>query len=134
MGIDQTWKVGTLAEASVGFAPVRLVSEHLADVEASLASLETLRKRLAHIHDELVSDRAPDISALISVLRTMGSSGPASEQTVPSDNPSHDRSYRKSSLRPAVPLPTLHWTRWSGGAATRALVIGLLSETGQSDH
>ncbi|MEE1746154.1 MULTISPECIES: MerR family transcriptional regulator [unclassified Streptomyces] len=140
MGIDQTWKARTLAEASgltvrtlhhwdrigllspsgrtaaghreyseqdvirlyqvlalrrlglgpetiatcldVGVDPVRLVSEHLAGVEASLASLETLRQRLAHINDELVSDRAPDISALISALRTMGSAGPAIEQAL----------------------------------------------------
>ncbi|WP_329191391.1 MerR family transcriptional regulator [Streptomyces sp. NBC_01435] len=140
MGIDQRWKVGTLAEASgltvrtshrwdrigllspsgrtaaghreyseqdvirlyqvlalrrlglgletiatcldVGVAPVRLVSKHLAGVEASLASLGTLRQRLAHIHNELVSDRAPDISALISALRTMAARDPASEQAL----------------------------------------------------
>ncbi|MEV6146141.1 MULTISPECIES: hypothetical protein [unclassified Streptomyces] len=58
------------------------MSEYLADVEASLAFLETLRQRLAHIHNEFVSDRALDISALISVLRTMGSAGPASEQAL----------------------------------------------------
>ncbi|MEU6873363.1 hypothetical protein [Streptomyces sp. NPDC046751] len=58
------------------------MSEHLADVEASLAFLETLRQRLAHIHNECVSDRALDISALISALRTMGSAGPASEQAL----------------------------------------------------
>ncbi|MFJ2501285.1 MULTISPECIES: hypothetical protein [unclassified Streptomyces] len=58
------------------------MSEHLADVEASLPFLETLRQRLAHIHNEFVSDRALDISALISALRTMGSAGPASEQAL----------------------------------------------------
>ncbi|MFD5639501.1 MerR family transcriptional regulator [Streptomyces sp. NPDC127077] len=140
MGIDQTWKVGTLAEASgltvrtlhhwdqigllspsrrtavghreyteqdvirlyqvlalrrlglglesittcldAGVDPVRLVSEHLADVEASIAALETLRQRLAHIHGELVSDRAPEISALIGALQTMGSTGPESKQAL----------------------------------------------------
>ncbi|MGW0191926.1 MerR family transcriptional regulator [Nonomuraea sp. NPDC003201] len=140
MSIDQTWKVGTLAEASgltvrtlhhwdqigllspsrrtaaghreyteqdvirlyqvlalrrlglglesiatcldVGVDPVRLVSEHLAGVEASIASLEALRQRLAHIHGELVSDRAPEISSLIGALQTMGGAGPESKQAL----------------------------------------------------
>lgn len=140
MSIDQTWKVGTLAEASgltvrtlhhwdrigllgpsrrtaaghreyteqdvirlyqvlalrrlglglesiatcldVGIDPVRLVREHLAGVEASLASLEVLRQRLAHIHAELASERAPEISALISALRTMGGAGAESGQAL----------------------------------------------------
>ena len=140
MSIDQTWKVGALAEASgltvrtlhhwdrigllspsrrtaaghreyteqdairlyqvlalrrlglaletiatcldVGVDPVQLVSEHLAGVEASIASLEALRHQLAHIHGELVSDRAPEISALIGALRTMGGAGPESEQAL----------------------------------------------------
>ena len=140
MGIDQTWKVGALAEASgltvrtlhhwdrigllgpsrrtaaghreyteqdvirlyqvlalrrlglgletiatcldVGIDPVRLVNEHLAAVETSIASLETLRQQLAHVHGELASDRAPDVSALIGALRTMGSAGPESGQAL----------------------------------------------------
>ncbi|MFE2152805.1 MerR family transcriptional regulator [Streptomyces lavendulae] len=140
MSIDQTWKVGTLAEASgltvrtlhhwdrigllgpsrrtaaghreyteqdvirlyqvlalrrlglglesiatcldVGIDPVRLVREQLAGFEASLASLEVLRQRLAHIHAELASDRAPEISALISALRTMGGAGPEGGQAL----------------------------------------------------
>ncbi|MDH6542505.1 MerR family transcriptional regulator [Streptomyces sp. SPB4] len=140
MSIDQTWKVGTLAEASgltvrtlhhwdrigllgpsrrtaaghreyteqdvirlyqvlalrrlglglesiatcldVGIDPVRLVREQLAGVEASLASLEVLRQRLAHIHAELASERAPEISALISALRTMGGAGPEGGQAL----------------------------------------------------
>lgn len=140
MGIDQTWKVGALAEASgltvrtlhhwdrigllgpstrtaaghreyteqdvirlyqvlalrrlglgletiatcldVGIDPVRLVNEHLAAVEASIASLESLRQQLAHVHGELVSDRAPDVSALIGALRTMGSAGAESGQAL----------------------------------------------------
>ena len=140
MGIDQTWKVGALAEASgltvrtlhhwdrigllgpsrrtaaghreyieqdvirlyqvlalrrlglgletiatcldVGVDPVRLVNEHLAAVEASIASLESLRRQLAYVHDELASDRAPDVSALIGALRTMGSAGPENGQAL----------------------------------------------------
>ncbi|GAB2725595.1 MerR family transcriptional regulator [Kitasatospora kifunensis] len=140
MSIDQTWKVGTLAEASgltvrtlhhwdqigllspsrrtaaghreyaeqevirlyqvlalrrlglgletiatcldVGVDPVRLVREHLAGVEASIASLEALRQRLTHIHGELVCDRAPEVSALIGALQTMGSAGPESGQAL----------------------------------------------------
>ncbi|MFF2042254.1 MerR family transcriptional regulator [Kitasatospora sp. NPDC058170] len=140
MGIDQTWKVGTLAETSgltvrtlhhwdqigllspsrrtaaghreyteqdvirlyqvlalrrlglglgsiatcldVGVDPVRLVGEHLAGVESSIASLEALRQRLAHIHGELASDRAPEISALIGALQTMGSAGPESRHAL----------------------------------------------------
>ncbi|MFE2857444.1 MerR family transcriptional regulator [Streptomyces lavendulae] len=140
MSIDQTWKVGTLAEASgltvrtlhhwdrigllgpsrrtaaghreyteqdvirlyqvlalrrlglglesiatcldVGIDPVRLVREQLAGVEASLASLEVLRQRLAHIHAELASERAPEISALIGTLRTMGGAGPEGGQAL----------------------------------------------------
>ena len=140
MGIDQTWKVGALAEASgltvrtlhhwdrigllgpsrrtaaghreyteqdvirlyqvlalrrlglgletiatcldVGVDPVRLVNEHLAAVEASIASLESLRRQLAYVHGELASDRAPDVSALIGALRTMGSAGPESGQAL----------------------------------------------------
>ena len=134
MGIDRTWKVGALAEASgltvrtlhhwdrigllspsrrtaaghreyteedavrlyqvlalrrlglgletiatcldVGVDPVRLVGEHLAGVEAALASLETLRQQLAHIQGELVAERAPEISTLIGALGTMGGAGP----------------------------------------------------------
>ncbi|KJS54518.1 MerR family transcriptional regulator [Streptomyces rubellomurinus subsp. indigoferus] len=140
MSIDQTWKVGPLAEASgltvrtlhhwdqigllspsrrtaaghreyteqdvirlyqvlalrrlglglesiatcleVGVDPVRLVSEHLAGVEASIASLEALRQRLAHIHGELASDRAPDVSALIGALQSMGSAGPQGQEAL----------------------------------------------------
>lgn len=144
MSIDQTWKVGALAEASgltvrqlhhwdrigllgpsrrtaaghreyteqdvirlyqvlalrrlglgletiatcldAGVDPVRLVGEHLAAVEASIASLDALRRQLAHIHGELVADpdpdRAPDISALIDALRTMGGAGPEHEQAL----------------------------------------------------
>ncbi|WP_405948692.1 MerR family transcriptional regulator [Streptomyces prunicolor] len=140
MSIDQTWKVGALAEASgltvrtlhhwdrigllgpsrrtaaghreyteqdvvrlyqvlalrrlglgletiatcldVGVDPVRLVNEHLAAVEASIASLEALRHRLAHIQGELASDRAPEISTLIGALGTMGGADPEREQAL----------------------------------------------------
>ncbi|MFH9349950.1 MerR family transcriptional regulator [Kitasatospora sp. NPDC017646] len=140
MSIDQTWKVGTLAEASgltvrtlhhwdqigllspsrrtaaghreyteqdvirlyqvlalrrlglgletiatcldVGVDPVRLVSEHLAGVEASIASLEALRQRLAHIRGELACGQAPEVSALIGALQTMGGAGPESGQAL----------------------------------------------------
>ncbi|MGA5818327.1 MerR family transcriptional regulator [Kitasatospora sp. NPDC094028] len=134
MSIDQTWKVGPLAEASgltvrtlhhwdqigllspsrrtsaghreyteqdvvrlyqvlalrrlglglesvatcldAGVDPVRLVSEHLADVEASLASLEALRQRLTHVRAELASEREPEVSTLIGALQAMGGAGP----------------------------------------------------------
>ncbi|MEV0905682.1 MerR family transcriptional regulator [Streptomyces hokutonensis] len=66
----------------VGVDPVRLVSEQLSGVEASIASLGALRQQLAYVHGELVSARAPDVSALIGALRTMGGTGPESGQAL----------------------------------------------------
>ncbi|MEV6509699.1 MerR family transcriptional regulator [Streptomyces sp. NPDC051642] len=66
----------------VGVDPVRLVSENLAAVAASIASLDTLRHRLTDIQGELASDRAPEISALIGALRTMGGAGPERGQAL----------------------------------------------------
>ncbi|WOX10466.1 hypothetical protein [Streptomyces sp. N50] len=60
------------------------MNEHLAAVEASIASLEGLRDRLAHIQGELAADpaRAPEVSALIGTLRTMGGAGAESGQAL----------------------------------------------------
>ncbi|MEU6232308.1 MerR family transcriptional regulator [Kitasatospora sp. NPDC047058] len=66
----------------VGVDPVRLVGEHLAGVETAIASLEALRRRLAHVHDELAAERAPGTATLIGVLQAMGGTGPEGEQAL----------------------------------------------------
>ncbi|AUY52248.1 MerR family transcriptional regulator [Streptomyces sp. CB01881] len=66
----------------VGVDPVRLVGEHLAGVEAAIASLEALRSRLAHVHDELATERAPETATLIGVLQAMGGAGPEGGQAL----------------------------------------------------
>ncbi|CAO5193523.1 MerR family transcriptional regulator, thiopeptide resistance regulator [Frankia sp. AiPs1] len=58
-----------------GVDPVRLVGDHLAGIERSIAALDELRQRLVHIHQHLLAEREPDISMLIAVLRSMGGPG-----------------------------------------------------------
>jgi len=58
-----------------GVDPVRLVSDHLAGIERSIAALDELRQRLVHIHQHLLAEREPDVSMLIAVLRSMGGPG-----------------------------------------------------------
>jgi hypothetical protein len=70
------------------------VNQHLPAVEASIASLEALRRRLADIQGELASDRAPEISALIGALRTMGGAGP---------EPERDQALRTAGVEPTAP-------------------------------
>ncbi|MFB7668661.1 MerR family transcriptional regulator [Kitasatospora sp. NPDC056138] len=65
-----------------GVDPVRLVGEHLARVEESMAALDGLRLRLSHVHDELTAERAPETATLIGVLRAMRGAGPAGEQAL----------------------------------------------------
>ncbi|MER5638776.1 MerR family transcriptional regulator [Kitasatospora sp. NPDC002227] len=61
----------------VGVDPVRLVREHVAGVERSIAELTALRSRLTHVHGELLQQRSPGIDALLDVLQSMNSAGPA---------------------------------------------------------
>ena len=120
MSIDQTWKVGALAEASgltvrqlhhwdrIGLlGPSRRTAAGHREyteqdvirlyqvlalrrlglgLETIATCLDALRRQLAHIHGELAADpdpdRAPDISALIDALRTMGGAGPEREQSL----------------------------------------------------
>ncbi|WP_197085054.1 TipAS antibiotic-recognition domain-containing protein [Saccharothrix sp. ST-888] len=65
-----------------GVDPVRLVGEHLARVEESVAALDALRRRLRHIHGELTAERAPGAATLIGVLQAMRGAGPAGEQAL----------------------------------------------------
>ncbi|WP_327067544.1 MerR family transcriptional regulator [Kitasatospora sp. NBC_01302] len=65
-----------------GVDPVRLVGEHLAGVEASIAALTTLRQRLAQVRDQLADEQEPDSATLIGLLQAMGSAGPAGEQAL----------------------------------------------------
>ncbi|MFI7101740.1 MerR family transcriptional regulator [Streptomyces sp. NPDC050161] len=65
-----------------GVDPERLVRDHLAGVEASIAALGVLRARLVRLGDELSADRAPTGRALIDALRAIGGTGPESAHTL----------------------------------------------------
>ncbi|GHF82273.1 hypothetical protein GCM10018790_70010 [Kitasatospora xanthocidica] len=71
LGLDT---IATCLDA--GIDPVRLVREHLAATEASLAALQTLRDRLAHVHTELSAERAPGTADLLRLLRAVSATGP----------------------------------------------------------
>ncbi|MFJ6212476.1 MerR family transcriptional regulator [Streptomyces sp. NPDC092296] len=66
----------------VGVDPVRLIGEHLASVESSLAALETLRQRLTRVRDELAAERVPGTAGLFGVLRAIGGVGPDGERVL----------------------------------------------------
>ncbi|MEV4924446.1 MerR family transcriptional regulator [Streptomyces roseoverticillatus] len=55
-----------------GVDPTRLVRDHLAGVEAALASLTTLRERLQHLDAELTAGRAPSTTDLLDALQATG--------------------------------------------------------------
>ncbi|MEU5423382.1 MerR family transcriptional regulator [Streptomyces sp. NPDC001407] len=60
-----------------GVDPERLVRDHLAEVEASIAALDTLRQRLVRLGDALATDRpAAGGELLLDALRATGGTGP----------------------------------------------------------
>ncbi|MFG2134146.1 MerR family transcriptional regulator [Streptomyces sp. NPDC048751] len=65
-----------------GVDPARLVRDHLAGVEASLAALGVLRERLVRLGDELSEDRPPTATDLLEALRAIGGTGPEGEYTL----------------------------------------------------
>jgi DNA-binding transcriptional MerR regulator len=65
-----------------GVDPARLVRDHLAGVEASIAALDTLRQRLVRLGGELATDRAPTAAMLLAALQAIGGTGPESEHTL----------------------------------------------------
>ncbi|MCX5087939.1 MerR family transcriptional regulator [Streptomyces sp. NBC_00365] len=65
-----------------GVDPARLVRDHLAGVEASIAALGVLRERLVRLGDELSAGQAPTVSALLDALRAIGGTGPEGEHTL----------------------------------------------------
>ncbi|GAA4640202.1 hypothetical protein GCM10023196_104780 [Actinoallomurus vinaceus] len=65
-----------------GVDPARLVRDHLAGVEASIAALGVLRERLVRLGDELSADQAPPATALLEALRAIGGTGPEGEHTL----------------------------------------------------
>ncbi|MEV0276363.1 MerR family transcriptional regulator [Streptomyces sp. NPDC050610] len=65
-----------------GVDPARLVRDHLAGVEASIAALDGLRQRLLRLGGELDAGRAPTPAELLSALRAIGGAGPEGEHTL----------------------------------------------------
>ncbi|MGW3562951.1 MerR family transcriptional regulator [Streptomyces sp. NPDC000941] len=65
-----------------GVDPARLVRDHLAGVEASIAALGVLRERLIRLGDELSADRAPAATDLLDALRAIGGTGPEGMHTL----------------------------------------------------
>lgn len=60
-----------------GVDPERLVRDHLAEVEASIAALDTLRQRLVRLGDALATDRpAAGGGLLLDALRATGGTSP----------------------------------------------------------
>ncbi|MFE1801239.1 MerR family transcriptional regulator [Streptomyces sp. NPDC059517] len=62
--------------------PARLVRDHLAGVEASIAALGVLRERLARLADELSADPSPTATTLVDALRAIGGTHPEGEETL----------------------------------------------------
>ncbi|MFE3881763.1 MerR family transcriptional regulator [Streptomyces lydicus] len=58
-----------------GVDPARVVRDHLAGVEASIAALETLRHTLRRLDGELTAARTPTVTALFDALRATGAGG-----------------------------------------------------------
>ncbi|MGW3041005.1 MerR family transcriptional regulator [Kitasatospora sp. NPDC001159] len=65
-----------------GVDPLRLVREHLAATEASLAALHTLRERLTHLHTELRAERSPGTADLLRLLQAVGATGPGADEAL----------------------------------------------------
>ncbi|MEW2549338.1 MerR family transcriptional regulator [Streptomyces sp. NPDC047002] len=62
----------------VGVDAERLVEDHLAGVEASIAALGALRERLVRLGRALASDGPAPAAALLDALRALGGTGPES--------------------------------------------------------
>lgn len=67
-----------------GVDPARLVRDHLAGVEASIAALGVLRERLVRLGEELSGEQAPAATVLVEALRAIGGAAarPESEQAL----------------------------------------------------
>ncbi len=65
-----------------GVDPARLVRDHLAGVEAAIAALDTLRRRLLRLDGELATDQAPTATTLLDALRAIGRTDSESEHTL----------------------------------------------------
>ncbi|MER7849768.1 MerR family transcriptional regulator [Kitasatospora sp. NPDC096077] len=72
--------VATCLDAGVD--PLRLVREHLAATDASLAALHDLRERLARLHTDLAAEREPGTADLLRLLRAVGATGPAADRAL----------------------------------------------------
>ncbi|WP_393101102.1 MerR family transcriptional regulator [Streptomyces sp. LN325] len=72
--------VATCLDAGVD--PVRLVRDHLAGVEASIAALGVLRERLVRLGDELSAQETVTPTALLDALRAVGRTGREGEHTL----------------------------------------------------
>ncbi|MEU4115485.1 MerR family transcriptional regulator [Kitasatospora sp. NPDC028055] len=60
----------------------RLVREHLAATEASLAALQELRERLDHLDGELAAEREPGTEDLLRLVRATGATRPAADEAL----------------------------------------------------
>ncbi|WP_241833365.1 MerR family transcriptional regulator [Streptomyces caatingaensis] len=69
LGLDLE-TIGACLDAGVD--PVRLVRDHLAEVDSALAALETLRTRLSRLSAELAQDGAVSGPALLDALHATG--------------------------------------------------------------
>ncbi|WP_405866393.1 MULTISPECIES: MerR family transcriptional regulator [unclassified Streptomyces] len=65
-----------------GVDPARLLRDHRAAVEASIAALGVLRERLVRLEDELSGGRPPTTTSLLDALRAIGDTGPEGEDTL----------------------------------------------------
>ncbi|MFF2077963.1 MerR family transcriptional regulator [Kitasatospora sp. NPDC058162] len=65
-----------------GVDPRRLVREHLAATEASLAALRDLHERLGHLDTELAAEREPGTADLLRLVRAVGATGPAADEAL----------------------------------------------------
>lgn len=65
-----------------GIDSPRLVRDHLATVEASIAGLDLLRQRLRRLDAELSGERTPSTSTFFEALRATGRSNPEGERVL----------------------------------------------------
>ncbi|AZQ70317.1 MerR family transcriptional regulator [Streptomyces luteoverticillatus] len=65
-----------------GVDPGRLVRDHLAKVEASIAALDVLRQRLRRLDDSLAAGQYPTTGMLLDALHALGGTGPEGEHTL----------------------------------------------------
>lgn len=65
-----------------GVDPLRLVRDHLAEVEESLTALEALRGRLRRLEESLSAGTAPGTPDLLAALEAIGRTGPSADQAL----------------------------------------------------